>query len=65
MGIIFLSFLLLEMMYQYILFQIFYKLSLFLFFNDVYALHSTKKPQAEATKFHIYGKKIAQIKPSD
>ena len=37
-GIIFLSFLFFEMMYQYILFQIFDKLSLFLFFADVYAM---------------------------
>ena len=38
LGIIFLSYLLLEIMYQYILFQIFHKLSLFLFFADVYAM---------------------------
>ena len=37
LRIIFLSYLLLEMMHHYILFHIFNKLSLFLFFVDVYA----------------------------
>ena len=36
------SYLLLEMMYQYILFRIFHKLSLFLFYGDVYAMEERR-----------------------
>ena len=42
---------------KYTLFQIFHKLSLFLFFADIYAM--------QATIFDMHGKKIFQIKPSN
>ena len=47
---------LLEMMYQYVLFQVFHKLSLFLVFADI-MLHKN-----DATIFDIYDKKILQVK---
>ena len=50
LGIILLSYLLLEMMYHYILFQVFLKLFLFLYFVGIYVTQ-------EATIFHYSSKR--------